>query len=211
MQVVIVSGSSGQHAAVVYEAAILAGLSIAGFITIDADARPTVLDCRYLGGPDMLENPALLRDATFVPACGSNADRRSVAEAIISKGGTLGTVIHPRAIVSPSAVIEPGSVVLAGAIVGPSTRVGRCGIVNHAASVDHDCVIGDYANLCPGARLGGTVHVEDGAFIGLNASVLQGLRIGRDAIVGAGAVVIADVAAGTTMVGNPARRLDDNR
>ncbi len=207
MQVVIVSGSSGQHAAVVYEAAILAGLSVAGFFTIDADARPTVLDCQCLGGPDMIENPTLLRDAAFVPACGSNADRRSVAEAITARGGTLATVIHPRAIVSPSAVIGPGSVVLAGAIVGPSARIGRCCIVNHAASVDHDCVVGDYANICPGARLGGTVHVEDGTFIGLNASVLQGLRIGRDAIVGAGAIVIANVAARTTVAGNPARRL----
>lgn len=207
MQVVIVSGSSGQHAAVVYEAAILAGLDVAGFVTIDADARPIVLDCRYLGGPDMLENPAMLRDAAFVPACGSNADRRSVAETIIARGGTLATVIHPRAIVSPSAAIGPGSVVLAGAIVGPSARIGRCCIVNHAASVDHGCVVGDYANLCPGARLGGTVHVEDGAFIGLNASVLQGLRVGRDAIVGAGAVVTKDVEARTTVAGNPARRL----
>jgi sugar O-acyltransferase (sialic acid O-acetyltransferase NeuD family) len=211
MQVVIVAGSSGQHAAVVYEAAILARMSVAGFVTIDADARPTVLDCRCLGGPDMLEDPALLRDVSFVPACGSNEDRRSVAEAIITNDGTLGIVVHPRATVSPTAVIGAGSVVLAGAIVGPSARIGRCCIVNHAASVDHDCVVGDYANLCPGARLGGTVHVGDGAFIGLNASVLQGLRIGQDAIVGAGAVVIADVSAQATMVGNPARRLDDNR
>jgi sugar O-acyltransferase (sialic acid O-acetyltransferase NeuD family) len=207
MQVVIVAGSSGQHAAVVYEAAILAGMSVAGFVTIDADARPTVLDCRYIGGPDMLKDPALLRDFAVVPACGSNTDRRSVAETIIAGGGTLGTIIHPRAIVSPSAAIGAGSVVLAGAIVGPSARIGRCCIISHAAGVDHDCVVGDYANLCPGARLGGAVQVGDGAFIGLNASVLQGLRIGQDAIVGAGAVVIADVPARATMVGNPARRL----
>jgi sugar O-acyltransferase (sialic acid O-acetyltransferase NeuD family) len=211
MQIVIVAGSSGQHAAVVYEAATLAGLNVAGFVTIDADARPTVLDCRNLGGPDMLEDPTMLRDVSFVPACGSNADRRSAAEAIIAGGGALGTVIHPRAIVSPSAAIGLGSVVLAGAIVGPSARIGRCSIVNHAASVDHDCVVGDYANICPGARLGGTVHVGNGAFIGLNASVLQGLRIGQSAIVGAGAVVIADVAARTTVAGNPARRLGDKK
>ena len=84
MKIVIVSGSSGQHAAVVYKAAILAGLDVAGFVTIDPDARPTVLDCPYLGGPDMLRDPVLLRGAAFVPACGSNADRRSVAEAILN-------------------------------------------------------------------------------------------------------------------------------
>jgi acetyltransferase-like isoleucine patch superfamily enzyme len=49
--------------------------------------------------------------------------------------------------------------------------------------------------------------VEDDASIGSGATVLGGVRIGAGALVGAGAVVTRDVAAGTTVVGNPARVL----
>jgi UDP-2-acetamido-3-amino-2,3-dideoxy-glucuronate N-acetyltransferase len=49
--------------------------------------------------------------------------------------------------------------------------------------------------------------VERGAAIGSGAVILAGLRIGANALVGAGAVVTHDVPAGTTVAGNPARRL----
>jgi UDP-2-acetamido-3-amino-2,3-dideoxy-glucuronate N-acetyltransferase len=49
--------------------------------------------------------------------------------------------------------------------------------------------------------------VERGASLGSGAVILGGLRIGRDALVGAGAVVTRDVAAGETVVGNPGRPL----
>jgi len=49
--------------------------------------------------------------------------------------------------------------------------------------------------------------VKRGASIGSGATILCGVTIGEDAIVGAGAVVTRDVAGGTTVVGNPARGL----
>jgi acetyltransferase-like isoleucine patch superfamily enzyme len=47
--------------------------------------------------------------------------------------------------------------------------------------------------------------VETGASIGSGATLLGGVRVGRDAVVGAGAVVTKDVAPEATVVGNPAR------
>ena len=49
--------------------------------------------------------------------------------------------------------------------------------------------------------------VERGASIGSGATILGGVRIGREATVGAGAVVTKDVEPGATVVGNPARPL----
>jgi len=52
--------------------------------------------------------------------------------------------------------------------------------------------------------LEGTV-VEDGASIGTNATIMCGIRIGRGAMIGAGAVVTRDVPDGETVAGNPAK------
>ena len=49
--------------------------------------------------------------------------------------------------------------------------------------------------------------VRRGASIGANATLLPGIEIGENAMVGAGAVVTRDVPANTTVVGNPAREL----
>ena len=49
--------------------------------------------------------------------------------------------------------------------------------------------------------------VEDAVSIGSNATILCGFRIGRGAVIGAGAVVAADVPAGVTVAGVPARPL----
>jgi UDP-2-acetamido-3-amino-2,3-dideoxy-glucuronate N-acetyltransferase len=49
--------------------------------------------------------------------------------------------------------------------------------------------------------------VEQGASLGSGAVVLGGVRIGRNALVGAGAVVTRDVPPGATVAGVPARAL----
>ncbi len=53
--------------------------------------------------------------------------------------------------------------------------------------------------------------VKRGASIGSGATILCGVTIGELAVVGAGAVVTKDVAAGATVVGNPARELCQSR
>ena len=49
--------------------------------------------------------------------------------------------------------------------------------------------------------------VEEGASIGANATILPGVCIGKNAMIGAGAVVVKDVADNQTVVGNPLRVL----
>jgi acetyltransferase-like isoleucine patch superfamily enzyme len=60
--------------------------------------------------------------------------------------------------------------------------------------------------LCPKAKecLKGAT-IESGAKIGANVTLLPDITIGRDALVGAGAVVVDDVPAGVVVVGSPAR------
>jgi len=49
--------------------------------------------------------------------------------------------------------------------------------------------------------------VEKGATIGANATIVCGVKIGRFAFIGAGAVVTKDVSPYSLVVGNPARHV----
>jgi acetyltransferase-like isoleucine patch superfamily enzyme len=52
-------------------------------------------------------------------------------------------------------------------------------------------------------------HILQAAKIGANSTLLPGVTIGRNALVGAGAVVVRDVPEGKVVVGNPARVIKD--
>lgn len=92
-------------------------------------------------------------------------------------------------------------------------KIGKCFHANLYSYVEHDCIIGDYVTFAPGVKCNGNIHIEDHVYIGTGAVIKQGtpekpLVIGKGAIVGMGAVVTKSVAAGTTVVGNPARILE---
>lgn len=100
-----------------------------------------------------------------------------------------------------------GLVRFPGVRVGNEVRMGDHVHLLYNAVISHGCELGSFVTICAGAVLSGEVIVEDDVFIGANATVIHGgLRIGKGAVVGAGAVVIGDVDAGSTVVGNPAHK-----
>lgn len=158
-------------------------------------------------GSALLDNP---RDFDgVVVGIGSNRTRLSLTRRLADAGGRLATLVHPFASVSRHAIISAGSVVFAGGVVNVDARIGVGGIINTGATVDHDCRLGDGVHVSPGAHLAGGVQIGEGSWIGMGAVIREGISIGRWAIVGAGAVVIRPVADHATVVGNPARTLED--
>ena len=95
--------------------------------------------------------------------------------------------------VMPLAVINAGACVNEGAII------------NTAAVVEHDCIIGAYAHICPRVALAGNVTVGERVQVGIGSCVIQGLSIGANSIVGAGSVVVKNIAADVVAFGNPAQ------
>ncbi|PNS17420.1 hypothetical protein CAC42_7103 [Sphaceloma murrayae] len=65
----------------------------------------------------------------------------------------------------------------------------------------------DLRNGIKGPELGAEVVIGDDCWIGGNATILPGVRIGRGSTVGAGSVVTKDVAEYSVVVGNPAKFL----
>lgn len=114
-------------------------------------------------------------------------------------------LIHPKAYVANNVEFGDGTQVLAQACIAPNVRLGKACIVNHGASVDHECVLFDGVHIAPGATLCGCVEVGKFSFVGAGAVILPRVKIGSNSIIGAGAVVTKNVPDFCTAVGNPAR------
>ena len=107
--------------------------------------------------------------------------------------------------------------------IGARTWIGQGAFLHAAGGIrigadvgiaPHVCILtsvhqdpGRDRPIMAGALAFAPVVIEDGADIGINATILPGVTIGRGAQVGAGAVVTRDVAAHAVVAGNPARVL----
>lgn len=151
-------------------------------------------------------DPSKFRDAEFVVPLLTPGRRKLRA----LEGANLGMrasrpVCHPTAVVSASARIGAGGLVGPLAVIGSHVTSGLFFIANRVASAGHDCVFGDFCTIGPSSAISGACVLEDGVFVGAGAVLLPKVRIGRNAVIAAGAVVTRDVAAGTMVAGNPAR------
>jgi bifunctional UDP-N-acetylglucosamine pyrophosphorylase / glucosamine-1-phosphate N-acetyltransferase len=114
--------------------------------------------------------------------------------------------------VGPFAHIRPGSVVAEGAHVGnfvelKKTRLGRHSKAGHLSYLG-DATIGSDVNVGAGTITcnydGQKKHptiIEDGVFIGSDSQLIAPVRIGKDAYVGAGSSITADVPEGALAIG----------
>ena len=158
---------------------------------------------QVIGDTQMLLNNINNYQGVIV-AIGNNKVRQQKLQQLDSAGAKIITLIHPSATVSRYTQIGLGSVIVAGAVINPDCIIGSGAIINTCSSVGHDCTLGDAVHICPGARLAGGTEVDDRAWVGVGSSVRQLIKIGADAIIGAGSTVVKDVPASTTVMGVPA-------
>lgn len=140
----------------------------------------------------------------LVVAIGDNEARLKLLHEYQTLGFRLPVIIHKLAHASPTAQIGDGTVLLAHSYVGTDAWIGMGCILNTGSSADHDNRLEDGVHLSPGARLGGQVKVGTCSWIGIGASVIQGVQIGRDTVVGAGAAVIRSLPDRVMAAGVPA-------
>jgi len=106
-----------------------------------------------------------------------------------------------------------------GTKVGARTTIGNYTRIMDITNVASDAIIGDHVFIGPCVIMGNdnsmgrdvNFHIgkgptlEDWSTIGMNATLLPGITIGKDSIVSAGAVVTRDVAPGVVVRGIPAK------
>lgn len=203
----VIIGTSG-HARVIYDTAMsFGGINILGFFDDYRTGSETVFDLPILGKVANLAGFAAKHNTLgVIIGVGDNYQRRALFQRLLSITNLcFPSIISPGAIVSSRAIIGPGTVIFAGAVIQVECKVGSFCIVNTSASLDHDASMANFSSLAPHACTGGAVSIGECTSVGINASIIQRIRIADNTVVGAGAVVLHDLPSCCVAVGIPAR------
>ncbi len=168
---------AGGHGRSEVEAAELSGqFEIVGFLDDSLPAGESVLGVPVLGPVVSMAHNRAGADQAIV-AIGNNTVREKLLQQLAAAGFKWATVVHPRAIVSPSAVLGAGSAVMAGEIVGTEARLGLGSIVNCGAVVDHHATVEDFGHLGVNASIAGGTVLGRGAWMQAGAALGYGVRV----------------------------------
>ena len=121
--------------------------------------------------------------------------------------------IEPGAVIREKVEIGEGAVIMMGAVINIGAVIGKGTMIDMGTILGGRATVGDYCHIGAGTVLAGVVEpasadpvvVEDHVLIGANAVVIEGIRIGRGAVVAAGSVVIENVPENAVVAGSPAR------
>ena len=176
-----------------------------GFIDDDKSIQGTLKD-GYLvvGDSEYLLN--IPREVWVVCAIGASKTRKRVVEKL-SQGSNIkfATVIDPSVICSERVTIGNGTIICAGTIITVDISIGSHVIINLDCTIGHDDSICDYVTLYPSVNVSGNVNLGECVEIGTGTQIIQGKNVGKESIVGAGAVVVRDIPEKCTAVGCPAK------
>ena len=154
----------------------------------------------------------------------------SRAEILLTYGGVQALLAHriSHALHDAGVPLIPGMLanlvkVVTGVEIHPAARIGRGLFIDHGAGVviGETAEVGDHVTMYQGVTLGGTGFargkrhptVGNQVMIGSGAKLLGPIVVGPRSKIGANSVVIHDVPADATVVGNPGHpvRVDGRR
>lgn len=92
-----------------------------------------------------------------------------------------------------------------------NTVIGNNVKIDNLCHIAHNVIIHDNASVIALSMLGGSSVLEDNAYIAPGALIMNQLHVGKDALVGMGAVVTKNVEENTVVAGVPAKPLRKNK
>ena len=169
---------------------------IAGYVVNEHNSVMSESDYPVLGNDNDLQRlflQGIHNVAIGIGYLGKSELRKTLYRNVKEIGYSLPVVCDPSAIIASGVTVGEGTFIGKGAILNADSKIGKMCIVNTGAIVEHDCQVEDFSHVSVGTVLCGEVSIGKEAFIGANATVIQGRKVAAGCIVGAGEVIRTNV------------------
>jgi sugar O-acyltransferase (sialic acid O-acetyltransferase NeuD family) len=115
--------------------------------------------------------------------------------------------IHKTTLLGIDTKFEPSLITFPNVIVSCNVIIGKGVFINNGSQIGHDTIIGDFVSIMANVDIGGNCEISNKVFIGSGATILPGIKIPENTIIGAGSVVFRNIKESGTYVGNPAKKI----
>lgn len=178
--------------------------NLLGFVDDNDDIQGSLVE-----GFKVLGKTALLNDVKepifVICSISTGAIKKRVLSKINNPLIKYATLIDPNVTLCKGCIVEEGSVIYPGVRLAINSHINKHSYVGFNSTIGHDTVVGDYCDVYPGVNVSGKVVLEECVDLGTGARIIQSIRIGRNTVVGAGAVVIRNISDYCVAAGVPAK------
>jgi len=129
--------------------------------------------------------------------------RKVVTTEIETKGYMLPTLIHPTTVKSNDFIADPGSIIFSNVHISYDVKIGKCVLVSFNTDLGHELRVGEYTSIMPSATIGGNCSIGQNCLIGSGVIFYQGVKVGKESIIGIGTTIIKDVPDNTSVADFP--------
>lgn len=205
--IIVGAGTYGQ----VYAEYLKEDYNILGYI----DDNPNLINqeingIKVLGDFKYLLSKVEISTNVFIPI-GNNKIRELLLKKVIESGFKSPNFIHYSCEIHESVKIGKCVYILPNTNIMPSTIVKDYVLISMGVNIAHHTVIEEGCFFSQGSNIGASVIFEKNVFCGIASTVMTGVkRVGKDAIIGAGSVIIRDVPDYAVVVGNPGKIIKYN-